>query len=69
MDEDAELKAGFEKLQQQKELLMKAKSRTGQKPTQAMRRSRAQLEQEFFNQVTSCSTHSNTGLRDIDETL
>ncbi|KAK7700105.1 hypothetical protein SLS64_011123 [Diaporthe eres] len=69
MDEDTERKARFEKLQQQKELLKKAKSRTGQKPTQAMRRSRALLEQEFFNGVTSSSSHTNTSLRDVDQML
>ncbi|KAG6358541.1 hypothetical protein INS49_012058 [Diaporthe citri] len=48
MDEDKKFKARLDQLQQQKELLKKAKSRTGQKPTQAMRRSRAQLQEQFF---------------------
>lgn len=54
MDVDTALRARFEMLQQQKELLKKAKSRAGQKPTKAMRRSRAQLEQEYLTSVYSC---------------
>lgn len=69
MDENTELKAPSEMLRQQKELLKKAKSRTGQKPTHAMRQSRSQLEQEFLAGVMSCSTHKNTSLHDIDEIL
>ncbi|KAI7775561.1 hypothetical protein LA080_006572 [Diaporthe eres] len=69
MDEDTELKAGFEKLQQQKELLKKAKSRKGQKPTQAMRRSRAQLEEQFLASVMRCSTQESAALLDADEVL
>lgn len=67
MDEDTELKAHFDKLQEQKKLLKKAKSRAGQKPTQAMRRSRAQLEEQFVTGVMPCSTHKNTALLDTDE--
>jgi hypothetical protein len=53
MDDDTGLHARAQ-LQQQKELLEKAKSRAGQKPTQAMRRSREQLEQDFVAAVNSC---------------
>lgn len=69
MDEDTELKAWVEKLQQQKELLKKAKSRKGQKPTQAMRRSRAQLEEQFLASVMRCSTQESAALLDADEVL
>lgn len=51
MDEDAGLKAHFDLLKQQKQFLKKAKSRAGQQPTQAMRRSRLHLEQEFLTAV------------------
>lgn len=54
MDEGADLKARLdEMLQQQKQLLEKAKSRTGQQRTQAMHSSRAQLEQQFYTEVDS----------------
>lgn len=62
MDDDSELKAHFVTLQQQKQLLKKAKSRKGQKPTQAMRRSRAELEQEFLTGVKSFSAKRNVTL-------
>lgn len=59
MDDDSELKAHFDMLQQQKQVLKKAKSRKGQQPTQAMRRSRAELQQEFLTGVTSFSAKKN----------
>lgn len=69
MDEYLDLESPTALLQQQKELLKKAKSRTGQKPTDAMRRSRAQLQQEFFTGVMSCSTHTNGELHGTNEIL
>lgn len=57
MDEDTELAAHFNMLQEQKQLLKKAKSRKGQRPTQAMLRSRAELEQVFLTGVISFSVN------------
>ncbi|KAL1851355.1 hypothetical protein Daus18300_012601 [Diaporthe australafricana] len=53
MNDNKDFAAHFELLQKQKELLKQAKSRQGQKATQAMRRSRAQLEQEYFTGALS----------------
>lgn len=64
MDEDAGLKAHLYLLQQQKQLLKKAKSRAGQQPTQAMRRSRQHLEQEFLTAVMKFFANIKTALFD-----
>lgn len=68
MDHEDELKAHMHILHQQKELLKHAKSRKGQRPTQAMRRSRAELEAEFLAEVISFPANANAALLDTDET-
>lgn len=56
-------------LHQQKELLKKAKSRKGQRPTQDMLRSRAELEEDFFNAVIPSPADANAALLDTNEIL
>lgn len=58
MSDNKDLAAHFGLLKKQQELLKKAKSRQGQKATEAMRRSRAQLEQEYL--IGVIRRHPNT---------
>lgn len=69
MDDDANLKTRFEMLQQQKQLLKKAKSRAGQQPTRAMRSSRVELEQQFYTGVDSFPVKTTFGIIVINDTF